>query len=53
MILTINGDYCVDITKQLVVAMKTDCVFCEVGTECLHNIYTTFRLGYLRLSLVP
>jgi len=39
-----------NITKTLVVVIKTDCVFCEVGTEFLHNIYTTFRLGSLSVT---
>ena len=36
-----------DIAKMLVVVMKTDCVFCELGTEFLHSIYTTLRLDSL------
>jgi len=32
------------IAQTLIVVMKTDSVFCEVGTEFLHNIYRTFRL---------
>jgi hypothetical protein len=36
-----------NITKTLVVVIKTDCVFREVGKEFLHNIYTTFQLGSL------
>jgi hypothetical protein len=34
-----------NISKTLVVAIKTDCVFCEVGIEVSHNIYTTFMGG--------
>lgn len=33
-----------NIAQTLIVVMKTDSVFCVLGTEFLLNIYTTFRL---------